>query len=163
MTHTGPPKRVAFGLDSVEMSDISTGNIIVKGVANHASKAYEFSHFFPYSDPVQPQLPFERGGKNIISTTFANDVLSNVSDSEYEEQDQHDLDIEIEPQEYLDPDPTPIPNQKPKWSQNLIKAVGNISGDLNDRRRTRSQYHNEHVALSHSNRLLSERCFMMMG
>ena len=71
----------------------------MKGVANHASKAYEFSHFLPYSNPVQPQLPFERGGKKILSTPFVNDVLSKVSDSEDEEQDQH-----VEPQEdlYLD-------------------------------------------------------------
>ena len=62
MTHTGLPKEVLFGLDLVEISDISTGNIIVKGVSNHASKAYEFSHFFPYSSPTQSQQPFEREG-----------------------------------------------------------------------------------------------------
>ena len=44
MTHTGSPKRVIFGPDSVEIIDISTGNIIAKGAANHASKAYDFSH-----------------------------------------------------------------------------------------------------------------------
>ena len=38
MTHTRSPKQVIFGLDSVEITDISTGNIIEKGVANHASK-----------------------------------------------------------------------------------------------------------------------------
>ena len=48
MTHTGSPKRVIFGPDSVDIIDISTGNIIAKGVANHASKAYEFSHFMPF-------------------------------------------------------------------------------------------------------------------
>ena len=32
MTHTDPPKRVVFGHDLVEISDISIGNIIVKGV-----------------------------------------------------------------------------------------------------------------------------------
>ena len=47
MTPNGFPKQVVFGLDSVEISDISTGRIIAKGVANHASKAYEFSHFLP--------------------------------------------------------------------------------------------------------------------
>ena len=78
MADTSPPKRVVFGLESVEILDISNGNIIVKGVANHASKAYEFSHFLPYSDPVQPQLSFEMGGKNILSTPFVNDVLSKV-------------------------------------------------------------------------------------
>ena len=38
MTHTGSPKRVIFGPDSVEITDISTGSIIAKGTANHASK-----------------------------------------------------------------------------------------------------------------------------
>ena len=52
MTHTGSPKRVIFGPNSVEITYISTGNIIAKGVANHASKAYEFSHFMPFSEPV---------------------------------------------------------------------------------------------------------------
>ena len=52
MTHTGSPKRVIFGPDSVEITYISTGNIVAKGVANHASKAYEFSHFMPYSEQV---------------------------------------------------------------------------------------------------------------
>ena len=52
MTHTGPPKRAVFGPDSVEMSNISTRKIIVKGVANHVSKEYEFSHFLPYADLV---------------------------------------------------------------------------------------------------------------
>ena len=48
MTHNASPKRVIFGPDSVEITDISTGNIIAKGAANHASKAYEFSHFMPF-------------------------------------------------------------------------------------------------------------------
>ena len=71
MTHTGSPKRVIFDPDSVEIIDISTGNIIAKGVANHASKANEFSHFMPFSEPVHSQLPLEREGKNIPSTSFA--------------------------------------------------------------------------------------------
>ena len=82
MTHTGLPKWVVFGLDLVEILDISTRKIIVKGVSNHASKAYEFSHFFPYSDPVHSQLPSERGGKHILSTPFAYDNVSiNVSEA----------------------------------------------------------------------------------
>ena len=40
MTHTGPPKRVVFDPDSLKILDISTRNIIAKGVANHFSKAY---------------------------------------------------------------------------------------------------------------------------
>ena len=45
MTHTSPPKRFVFGPYSVEVSYISIGKLIAKGVANHASKTYEFSHF----------------------------------------------------------------------------------------------------------------------
>ena len=96
MTHTGSPKEVVFGPDSVEISDISTRNIIANGVGNHASKAYEFTHFVPYSAPVQSQHPFEREGKIYLSYPFAdNDMLSNISVSQDEEQDQHDLDIDI--------------------------------------------------------------------
>ena len=46
MTHARPPKRVVFAPHSVEISDISTGKLIVKGVVNNASKEYELSHFF---------------------------------------------------------------------------------------------------------------------
>ena len=51
-THIGSPKRVIFGPNSVDIIDISTGNIITKGTANHASKEYEFSQFLPFSEPV---------------------------------------------------------------------------------------------------------------
>ena len=57
MTHIGSPKRVIFGPDSVEITYISTGSIIAKGTTNHASKAYEFSHFMPPSEPVHSQQP----------------------------------------------------------------------------------------------------------
>ena len=70
MTHTGCPKKVIFGPDSVEIIDISTGIIIAKGTANHASKAYEFSHFMPPSEPVHSQQPPAREGKIIASTSF---------------------------------------------------------------------------------------------
>ena len=52
MNHTGSPKRVIFGLESVEIRDISTRNIIAKGAANYASKEYDFSHFLPISEPM---------------------------------------------------------------------------------------------------------------
>ena len=52
MTHTCSQKRVVFGLDSVDISYISTRMMIVKGITNDASKEYEFSHFMPYSDSV---------------------------------------------------------------------------------------------------------------
>ena len=55
MPHTRSPKRVIFGPDLVEIIDISTGNIIAKGATNHASKAYEFSHFIPFSERVHSQ------------------------------------------------------------------------------------------------------------
>ena len=75
-------------------------------------------------------------------------MLSKILVSEGEEQDQHDLDIEIVPQDDLDQDPTPIPNQKFKWTEKLIEAVGNVAGDPYDRRRMRFQYQIENVALS---------------
>ena len=81
-------------------------------------------------------------GKNILSTPFVYDVLSKVLDLEDEEQYQHDLDIENVPQDNLDLDPVPILNQKPKWAEKIIEVDGNVDGDLDDRRRTRSQYHN---------------------
>ena len=51
MTHTGYPKKVIFYPDEVEITDISSGKFIAKGVANHTSKLYMFSHFLPYSNP----------------------------------------------------------------------------------------------------------------
>ena len=57
MTHTGSPKRVIFGLDSVENTDISTRNIIPRGAENNASKECEFSHFIPFLEPVHSQQP----------------------------------------------------------------------------------------------------------
>ena len=53
MTHTTYPERVVFGPNTVEILDISIGKMIAKGVGNHTSKAYEFSHFSPYLDPMQ--------------------------------------------------------------------------------------------------------------
>ena len=73
MTHIGSPKRVVFDIGSMEISYISTGKLIVKGVANHSSKAYEFSHFMPDSYLMQSQLPFEREGKFILPKPFAYD------------------------------------------------------------------------------------------
>ena len=51
MNHSSSPNRVIFDPDSVEISEISTRNLIVKGAANHAFKEYEFSHFLPNSYP----------------------------------------------------------------------------------------------------------------
>ena len=51
MTHTTSPKRVTFDSDTVEISEVSTRNMIVKGISNHSSKEYDFSHFLPNSYP----------------------------------------------------------------------------------------------------------------
>ena len=141
MTHTGSPKQVVFGPDSVEITNISTGKIIEKCVANHASKAYDFSHFLPYSNPVQSQLPFEREGKTILPTPFTYDNVSiNVSDSESRAKDPVELVYEIEDKVHsdLDQNPVPTPNPRPKWDQRVIEEAGNMTGDLSDMRRTRS-------------------------
>ena len=52
MTHTGPPKRVTFDSDSVDITKKAIGNLVAKGIANHSTKAYEFSHFLPISSPT---------------------------------------------------------------------------------------------------------------
>ena len=51
MTHTGSPKKVILYPNDVEITEISSGKFITKGVANHTSKVYMFSHFLPYSSP----------------------------------------------------------------------------------------------------------------
>ena len=40
MTHTGSPKKFIFSPDEVEITEISSGRVIAKGVANHAQKVY---------------------------------------------------------------------------------------------------------------------------
>ena len=52
MIPTCSPKRVTFDSDSIEITEKATGQIIVKGIANHSTKSYEFSHFFPVSPPI---------------------------------------------------------------------------------------------------------------
>ena len=117
-----PTKKMVFGHDLVEISDISTGNIIVKGVANHASKEYEFSHLLSYSDLVQSQLPFERGGKTIVPTpfTYANVSIS-VSYSESEVEDPVESVYEIKDEVHNDPDP--IQSLLPILGLNGIKML----------------------------------------
>ena len=51
MTHTRSPKKVIFSPNEVDITEISRGKVIAKGVANHTSKVYMFSHFLPYSNP----------------------------------------------------------------------------------------------------------------
>ena len=50
-THIGSPKKVIFSPDEVDITEISSGKVISKGVVNHAQKVYMFSHFLPYSNP----------------------------------------------------------------------------------------------------------------
>ena len=76
MTHTGSPKQVLFGSDSLEITNISTGDIVAKGIADHASKAYIFSHFMPFTVATSPQLPFKSDeGINIPSLPIAGSVI----------------------------------------------------------------------------------------
>ena len=51
MTHSGSLKKVIFSLDYVEITEILNGKVIAKGVVDHISKVYKFSHFLPYSNP----------------------------------------------------------------------------------------------------------------
>ena len=88
-----------------------------------------------------------------------------VSDSYEEDHIQHDPVIETESQEILDPDPVPIPNQNPnpRWAQKLLDAAGSGVGVPEDKRRTRSQYQNEHAALSLIDSLSTEWCSKFLG
>ena len=52
MTHMGVPKRVSFNPDDVEITEIASGKLVAKGLANHHAKAYEFSHFVADAKPT---------------------------------------------------------------------------------------------------------------
>ena len=51
MNHTGSPKKFIFSPDYIEIIEISNGKFISKGLVDHTSKVYMFSHFLPYSNP----------------------------------------------------------------------------------------------------------------
>ena len=51
MTHSLSPTKVIFSPDDVEITKILNGKVIEKGVVDHTSKVYNFSHFLPYSNP----------------------------------------------------------------------------------------------------------------
>ena len=51
MTHIESPKKVIFSPNDVEITDISNGKFIAKGVVGHTLNVYMFSHFLPYSNP----------------------------------------------------------------------------------------------------------------
>ena len=52
MTHTSSPKRVTFDSETIEITEKATGQLIVKGISNHSTKAYELSHFLHVSRPT---------------------------------------------------------------------------------------------------------------
>ena len=82
----------------MEITDISTWSIISKGTTNHASKAYEFSHFMPPSEPAHSQQPLAREGKIIASTTFtASTSIEDPSLSVYEIDIPGDSDLDSIP------------------------------------------------------------------
>ena len=141
MTHTGSPKQVLFGPDLVEITNISTGAIVVKWIVDHASKSYYFSHLIPFSVLASSQLPFEADeGINIPSLPIAVSVSNtDISDSNSKEESyQHDLDIVLIPRRDLYPNPASTSFQQPKWAKKLIEAAGDGVGDPYDERRTRS-------------------------
>ena len=49
MTHKGEPKRVIFTPDMVEISEISTDQVIAVGYVDHHERMYKFSNFLPTS------------------------------------------------------------------------------------------------------------------
>ena len=51
MTHDGSPNKVVFSPNEFEISYILNGKFIAKGVVDHSSKVYKFSHFIPFSNP----------------------------------------------------------------------------------------------------------------
>ena len=112
MTHSGSLKQFIFGPNLVEIIDISTGNIIAKGAANHDYKEYEFSHFLPFSEPVHSQHPLAREGKNISSTSFV--VSTSIA---YPVVSIYEIEIQG------DSNPDPIPSHK--WEAR--KMTGNPS------------------------------------
>ena len=104
-------------------------------------------------------------GITISSPIFYDDDFLWVSYSDEEDQIQHDHLIETEYQEILDPNPRSIPNQntKPRWARKLLDAAGSGARNTEDKRRTRSQYQNEHVALSLTYSLPTEWCNKVLG
>ena len=52
MTYTRVPKRVSFGPDDVQITELAYGKHVAKGFANHHAKAYDFSHFVEDAKPT---------------------------------------------------------------------------------------------------------------
>ena len=82
-----------------------------------------------------------------LNDDVSDDYFSDFSDS-YIEDDYDDMHA------YHD---SPL---MPKWVEKTIQAVGYLSGDPLDFRKTRSQFHN---AFSTCDTNIPDRCFMMVG
>ena len=72
----------------MDITKISTWDLVAKVIVDHASKAYIFSHFMPYIVPTSPQLSFEADeGIKIPSLPIADLVsIPEISDSYSEEE-----------------------------------------------------------------------------
>ena len=51
MNHVGSPNNFILSPDDIEITEIFNGKVIEKGVVDHTSKVYMFSHFIPYLNP----------------------------------------------------------------------------------------------------------------
>ena len=71
MTHTCSLKGVTFDSDSVEITEKSIGNLIVKWFANHASKEYDFSHLLRVSHPTN-LLTYANNTRKLWHEIFGN-------------------------------------------------------------------------------------------
>ena len=76
MTYAGSHKRVTLDLDSVEITEKATGNLVAKGIANHSTKAYEFSHFLHVYPPTT--LLSHANNKNKIWLQIFSISISNI-------------------------------------------------------------------------------------
>ena len=82
MTHTGSPNKVILSPDDVEITKILNGKFIEKGVVDHCSKVYKFSHFLPFSNPYA-LLTHAIEARNIWHERFGHikyKYISNLSD-----------------------------------------------------------------------------------
>ena len=52
MTHIEVPKRVSFSPNYAEITELASGKLVAKGLANHHAKSYEFSHFVVDAKPI---------------------------------------------------------------------------------------------------------------
>ena len=114
-------------------------------------------------DQLYDTPPAAQEGITISPPIFYDDDVLQVSNSNDEDHIQHDPIIETESQEILYPIPFPSQNPKPRWTQKLLDAAGSGDGNLEDKRRTRSQYQNEHAALSLTDSLSTEWCNKVPG